>query len=334
MSVKYLITGAAGNLGSNIIEALAKTDSVIRAFVLPGDRSAEHLPECVEKIFGDVRSRKDLEEFFNVPDITESIVIHAAGIVTIYPKFDQRVYDINVGGTKNVVCMCVEKKVKKLIYVSSVHAIPTKKMGEVMEEISDFDPDKVKGFYAKTKAEASKIVEDAVRLNGLNANIVFPSGLCGPGDFARGHVTQLLIDCVRGKLPAGIDGGYDFSDVRDVAAGIISAAQNGVPGENYILGNRYVSVKEILRCVHEISGAKLIKRMFPVSFAKMIAPLFELYYKIKKRPPLFTKYSLYTLKSNSNFSSEKAKSQLGYTTRPFKDTVADTLLWLKKECLV
>lgn len=334
MSEKYLITGAAGNLGLSITAQLAARGEQIRAFVLNGDKAASHLPEGVEKIYGDVRNPKDLERFFDIPDIGSATVIHAAGIVTIYPGFSQKVWDVNVGGTENIVRMCVEKKVKKLVYVSSVHAIPPKKKGEVITEISDFDPDKVKGFYAKTKAAASKLVEEAVKQSGLDASIVFPSGLCGPGDFARGHITQLLIDCVTGKLPAGVRGGYDFSDVRDVASGVIAAAEKGGAGENYILGNRYVSVKEILTYVHEISGAKLIKHMFPLSFAKFAAPFFELHYKLKKRPPLFTRYSLYTLESNSDFSSLKAKEKLGYKTRPFYETVSDTLSWLKKECLV
>ncbi len=67
----------------------------------------------------------------------------------------------------------------------------------------------------------------AVREQGLDASIVFPGGLCGPNDLAGGSVTQLLIDACRGRLPAGVDGGYDFVDVRDVAAGCIAAAEKG-----------------------------------------------------------------------------------------------------------
>lgn len=172
---------------------------------------------------------------------------------------------------------------------------------------------------------------DAVRNQGLNATLIFPTGLCGPFDDAIGYMSQLLIDCAKNRLPAGIEGGFDFVDVRDVAKGVVSACEKGAGGEGYILGNRYVPVREILQLVHEQTGARLIKHMFPLWTAYLLVPLFGIYYKMKKQPPLFTRYSLHTLKSNSDFSSKKAGRELGYTVRPFQETVSDALKWLKAE---
>ncbi len=331
MKTLYLLTGAAGYLGSAVLDELLKHGRDVRVLVLPGDRFAADIPEGVETLFGDVTDREGLRRFFRFPADAQAVVIHVAGIVTIYPGFNRKVQDVNVEGTRNVVDLCVETGVKKLVYVSSVHAIPELPRGDEMREVTDFSPDRVEGFYARTKAMASAIVTDAVRRRGLDASIVFPSGLCGPGDRCVGSVTQMLIDCVRGKLPAGVDGGYDFADVRDVAAGILAAADRGGRGENYILGNRYVSVREILRTVHELSGSKLVRRMLPVPVLLPLLPFFRLYYKIRKRPPVITRYSLSTLRSNSRFSSAKARLDLGYTTRPFRMTVSDTLEWLRRE---
>ena len=88
-------------------------------------------------------------------------MIHTAGIVSITSKYEQRVYDVNVTGTKVITDLCIEKKVKKLVYISSVHAIPELPAGQTMREVELFDPDKVIGLYAKTKAEATAYVMEA-----------------------------------------------------------------------------------------------------------------------------------------------------------------------------
>jgi len=331
MGTLYLVTGAAGNLGSSVVRRLAESGERVRALVLPGDRLAERLPKGIEICVGNVLDPESLRRFFEAEPDTDRIVIHCAGIVTTYWEFVQAVYDVNVTGTRNVVDLCADTGVRKLIYVSSVHAIPEKPHGQVITEVDSFDPDRIVGFYGKTKAMASRIVMDAVKERGLDASLVFPSGLCGPNDYANGHVTQLLIDSATGKLRVGIRGGYDFTDVRDVAAGIVACCEKGRKGEGYLLGNRYVPVGEILREVSRNTGKNEIHVLLPLWIAKLGVPFLRIYYKARKRPPIFTRYSLYTIRSNSSFSSEKARRELGYTTRPFSETVADTLAWLREE---
>ena len=234
-------------------------------------------------------------------------------------------------GTRHVVDQCVRSHVKRFVYISSVHAIPVLPKGQTMTEVTSFNPDSIVGFYGKTKAAASQIVMDAVHNNGLDACIIFPSGLCGPNDYAGGHITQLLLDSCNGKLPAGIQGGFDFADVRDVAGGIIACCDKGVTGESYILGNRYFTIREVLHDISQASGMREIRHMLPFFIAKLAVPFFTLYYKIKRQKPLFTRYSLYTLACNAKYSSEKARRELGYRTRPFRQTISDALNWLKKE---
>lgn len=331
MKELYLVTGGAGNLGSSVIAELLRQGKKVRTLVLPGDEAACRLPAAVEQVEGNVLEPADLKRFFTAPPQTALVVIHCAGLVATVWDYDQQVYQVNVRGTGNVVEQCLRSKVKKLVYTSSVHALPETAAGGTIREVTQFLPDQIVGFYGKSKAMASQIVMEAVREQGLDATIVFPSGLCGPGDHAYGYVTQLLRDSAANKLPAGVKGGYDFADVRDVAAGVVAACAKGRKGETYILGNRYVSVAEIMALVHEYTGAKLIKRMAPLWLARLLLPAFSLYYKVRKQRPLFTRYSLYTLQSNSNFSMEKARRELGYKTRPFSETVADALAWLKTE---
>lgn len=327
MNELYLITGAAGHLGTAIVRRLLELKKNARVLVLPNEKN---IPEgSMEIYYGDVRNRDSLAAFFDNPEKKELIVIHCAGIVSIATKYQQQVYDVNVSGTRNIVDLSQQHQVKKIVYVSSVHAIPEKEKSEIIYEVSEFNPDDVVGLYAKTKSEATSYVLEATQ-NGLNASVVHPSGIAGPYNLGRGHVTALVIDYYKGRLTSGVDGGYDFVDVRDVADGIIACVEKGKSGECYILSNKYFSIKEILHILHEITGKKEINRVLPLWFLKIIASPAEMYYKVLKRPPLFTPYSIYTLNTNANFSHEKASIELGYTTREMKQTLSDTVDWLKE----
>jgi len=324
----YIVTGAAGHLGSAVIENLNKQGKTVYALCLPNEA---HLPqgEDVHIWYGDVCDIDSIAALFEACVNKPVYVIHCAGIVSISSKFDQKVYDVNVIGTKNILSLCEQYNVKKLIYISSVHAIPDLPANKVITEINHFSPSDVIGLYAKTKAEASQCVLDYAE-RGYSASIIHPSGLVGPGDFGRGHITQLVIDYYEGRLTSGINGGYDFVDVRDVADGILSCCERGDSGECYILSGQYFKVYELLNLLHEITGKRKIKRVLPLWFVKLTAPLSELYYKILKQPPLFTSYSIYTLNTNANFSHEKATKEFGYTTRPMRQTLIDTVAWLKE----
>lgn len=317
-------------MGFTIVSQLVADGRKVRALVLPGDVLGSCLPPQVEIFYGNVLDPSSLEAFFCVSPDTDIFVIHAAGIVTTSLKYQSVVYEVNVKGTRNVTDAAIKFNATKLVYVSSVHAIPEQPKGQVIHETDHFDKDLVYGMYSKTKAEATQYVLDAVQ-RGLDATIVHPSGICGPNSHTCNYATQMVIDCWRGSLPMGVDGGYDFVDVRDVASGTISSCRKGGRGECYILGNRYISIKEYFRIFQNVTGKKLPGIMAPMWLARASLPFCSLYYKLKKQLPLFSSYSLYTLATNSLFSSDKARLELGYATRPFKDTIADTVEWLKKE---
>ena len=298
----YIVTGASGFLGNNIIRMLEHDDNAeVRAFVLNGESISSLNNLKCSIYYGDVTKADTLNSIFDGCDGAEIFVIHCAAVVYIKSKYNPRVYDVNVNGTKNIVDKVLEYNAK-LIYVSSVHAIPEKSNGDLISEVSIFNPDDVVGLYAKTKAEAARYVMDSVKYKGLNACIVHPSGILGPYDFSNSHLTVLVREIVRGKLPVCVKGGYDFVDVRDVAKGIILAC--------------------------DVVGKKRIKVVLPIMIAKIVAPFYEMYYNVKGKTPLFTKYSLYTLSYNSNFSNEKAKRDLGLVTRDIIDTVKDMVMWI------
>ncbi len=325
----YIITGANGFLGNNIIRALQGEDCEIRALVLPGDKLHSLGGLRCTLYEGDVTKRETLSQIFTIPDGAEAVVIHCAAIVTVKSKFNPKVYDVNVNGTLNVAEKALETGAR-LVYVNSVHGIPERGQ-KVIAETKEFDPALVKGQYAKTKAEAANALLKMARERGLDVVIVHPSGMLGPYDFGHSHLTQLVLDFCSGKLTACVKGGYDFADVRDVAAGILSAAERGRTGECYILSNRYVEIRELLDVISEVRGKKKIKVVLPMWLAKVTAPLSEVYYALLKQPPLYTRYSLYTISTHVRFTNEKAQRELGYVTRPLRETVEDTVKWLREE---
>ena len=142
------------------------------------------------------------------------------------------------------------------------------------------------------------------------------------------HCAAVVSEIVNGRLPTCVKGGYDFVDVRDVAKGIIMACDKGKMGECYIMSGEFVSIKKLADLVCDVVGKKRIKVVLPIMIAKIVASFYEIYYNLKGKTPLFTKYSLYTLSSNSNFSNEKAKRDLGFVTRDITDTVRDMVMWI------
>lgn len=327
----YLVTGAAGFLGSNICRQLVERGDKVRAFVLPGDKGAQYLPEEVELYEGDLCDYEAVKGFFTVPEGVETVAMHIASVVTVAPEYNPTVMNVNVGGTKHMIHCCLEHpECKKLVYCSSTGAIPELPKGKKIKEVMYFDENQLQDCYSRSKAIATQAVLDAVELHDLNACVVFPSGILGPNDYAVGETTKTLIEIINGAMPMGIDGSFNLCDVRDLAAGTIAAADKGKKGECYILGNEEVSFKDFTKMVASESGCKPLKAFLPVGVANAVAVVAEKAAKLAGKQPVMTTFSVYNLARNNTFDSSKAKRELGYTTRSYQETIHDEVRWLKE----
>lgn len=328
MKKTYLITGANGHLGSTIARALSRRGDQVRGLILPGQTGVP-LPG-VQYIQGDVRDPDTLLPLFEGLRGRKVFILHTAGVVDISDQVSPRTYAVNVVGTRNVLDLCRKFRVSRMVYVSSVHAIPEGDKSSVLHEVSRFSPDAVVGGYAKTKAEATQAVLDAVGSGDLDAVVVHPSGILGPYDRSGNHLVQLVSDYLRGKLPACVRGGYDFVDVRDVADGCLLALEKGARGQCYILSNRHYEIRDVLAMVRKLAGGRRLA-VLPHWMARAALPAIRLHAKRTKKRPLFTRYSLHTLLSNDKFCHDKATAELGYRPRDLIQTLRDTISWNRGE---
>ena len=331
----YLVTGAAGFLGLAVCRELIERGENVRALALPNDPAQKYLPNGVEVVEGDLTDPESLRSFFALPEGCEGIVLHLGSLVTSNPDYNQKVIDVNVGGTRNIIDLCLATPgIKKLVYCSSTGAIPEQREGIAIKEVDYFDETKVPGCYAVSKALASQEVLDACHHRGLNACIVHPSGIMGPGDYARGEMTNNLTRIIEGELPAGIDGDFNICDVRDLAQGVIGAADKGRCGECYILVNEPITFREFCTLVTEESGGKKVSVFLPIFAAKIMGRMMEASAKRTGKKPLMTTFNVYSLARNNQFDSGKAQRELGYRTRPYRETIHDQIQWMKQEGLI
>ena len=334
----YLLTGAAGFLGTNICMQLLEKGCKVRALVLPNYKSVKFIPKEVEVILGDLTDAPSLEPFFTVPEGCTSVIIHCASMVTVNPNYSEKLMAVNVGGTRNIITKVLNHpECEKMVYVSSTGAIPEEPHGIKIREVSKFtpcDPKKVVGAYSQSKAAATQMVLDAVNVMGLKACVVHPSGILGPNDHAIGETTGTLLQIIKGEMPMGMQGSFNLCDVRDLAAGTIAAIDKGRIGECYILANKTVTLKDMCDMLHAECNAKKIKFYLPLDLADKIAAGLEKQAEKTGKMPLMTTFSVYNLARNNEFDYSKAEAELGYTTRSYEETIHDEVQWMIAEGLI
>lgn len=331
----YLLTGAAGFLGSAICRELISQDEDVRAFVLPHDKYAKYLPQQVEIVEGDLLNESDLAAFFDVETDRDVYVIHCASIVTVNPAFSQKVYDVNVKGTEHILKQCgmLEKRLKMLVYVGSTGTLGSKAGDAIYYEPSYFDPDHLPDCYSQTKALASNEVLDCAH-QGMPACIVMPTGILGPDDYSYSTTTSSVIEIIKGKLPMGIDGTFNLADVRDLAHGVYLASKSGRVGESYILGSDVIRFSTFAKTIAEVAGTKPITRFLSCKTARVMAQISEFLSRISHSKPLLTTYSIDVLAQSNRYSSAKAMRELGYTHRPSVETLRDEVAFLRREQMI
>ena len=323
------VTGAAGFLGSHICRALLQCEYAVRAVTredsdskLPDDLSGQ-----VELQPADVRDPESLNQAFQ----SVHTVVHTAEIVTIDADPEGLADEVNLTGTRNVIQACIGNGVHRLVHISSVHAFSPLR-GTTLSVSSKLGQNS-KIPYVATKAEAHMSVLDAARGGLLNASIVCPAGLIGPGDSEPTLVGSMLLAMARKRLPCLINGGFWWSDVRDVANAIANAVgASGYGGEVYFTAGQYAKTRQLARLCSQVLGRSVKRPVIPYSFAWATLPLIRSRAAKRNQSSLYSRNSLKLLRDcPASVDESLAISQLGYEPRPPEESIRDALNWFTEQ---
>ena len=330
----YIVTGAAGNLGSAIVRELVNREKPVRAFVLRGEEAARHLPKEALVIEGDVTDIASLETLFaDIPENTTAYCIHCAAMVSVSNLVAEKIWHVNVDGTRYIVDKCHEHNVR-LIFIGSTGAIPEQPMGTAIKEIDHYDPNAVIGLYDQTKAASCQLVLDAIHNGEIDGCLILPSGISGPKDYTFGNVAGVIREYTEGKMPAGVEGTFNCADNRDMAETIIRACRDGRTGESYILGGDMIGMKEVFDILSEHTGLPTIKTILPAGIGRLLGKMSDMAEKMTHKPQRMTSFAVYNLVRNNEFESSKAVAELGYNPRPMAQSIAEEIDWMIEEGIV
>ena len=320
--MRAVVTGASGFVGGVLIRhLLERGDTVIAADVHRGP-SLEGLALQFAEI--DVLDFDSMPKTFDGADV----VFHLAAVISITGDPTGIVRRINVTGAGNAASAALEAGVGRFVHCSSVHAFDLEHAGpEVTEGAPRSEGDHAPA-YDRSKFEGEEQVRERIR-RGLDAVIVNPSGVIGPYDYAPSRMGEFFLQLVEKKIPVNVGGAFDWVDVRDVAAGLIAAAEHGRTGENYLVSGHRHSLKELAALAEEVTGVAAPPIDIPIDLIKGLAPMVA-WLTPEGRTPLFTPDSMHALQYAPNVCHHKATRELGYNPRSMRTTVADTYAWFNE----
>ena len=323
--MQAFVTGATGFVGGNLIRQLLNSGVKVRTLVRPGSDQRNLKDLAIDQVSGDLDNQELLEKAMQGCEW----LFHVAAHYSLCLKDSQAIYKANVEGTKKIFAAAHTAKVNRIVYTSSVAAIGLAPEGKIADESTTTTVDKLISDYKKSKFLAEQLAFTAAK-DGLPVIIVNPSTPIGPYDVKPTPTGDIVLKFLRRQMPVYVHTGLNLVDVRDVAQGHILAAEKGRIGERYILGNKNVTLKEILDILEKITGLPAPKRSIP-HFIPMLVSYFDelLLSKLLNREPTVTINGAKMACHPMYYHSEKAVRELGLPQSPIEKALQDAVTWFK-----
>ncbi len=331
-----LVTGGTGLVGAHLIYHLLQGNKKVRAlkrkssdiqktrfvFSFYGD-GALSLFEQIEWIDGDLLDYDSLTQALENIDI----VYHTGALVSFNPSLKDQLMEVNEAGTANLVNICIEKNIKKFCFVSSIATMGNSKNGELIDEFSYWQGGKNHSAYSISKFRAEMEVWRATK-EGLNAVIVNPSVIIGPGDWSTG--SPKIIKTIYKGLRYFTPGGTGFVDVRDVVRSMIQLTESDTTNERFIINGANLSYQNFFNLV-----AKGLKVKAPhVKAGKFLLSLAWRFEKVRNlitgSEPLITPDSARTSLKTTLYSGKMIEKTIGFQYTPIETTLKDTTAFFLK----
>ncbi|MCP4675789.1 MAG: SDR family oxidoreductase [Deltaproteobacteria bacterium] len=317
------VTGASGHIGGNLVRALLAEGRKVRVLVRDDTRAIDGLD--VEQVRGDILQPAALAAATKGSEV----VYHLAGHISVAGDPGGLMHRTNTEGTRNVVAACLDAGVRRLVHFSSIHALSGNPVDEVVDENKPLAESGDIIAYDRTKALGEREIIEGVD-KGLDAVTVNPGAVLGPHDYKPSPMGKVVLDLCRRKMPALIDGGFGWVDVRDVVQGALAAEKKGRIGERYLLTGHWLSTAALGDLVEEVSGVKRPRFVSPMWLAMVGAPFVTAASRLTGKRPLYTLESLKVLRNHRHVSHQKATDELDFSPRPTLETIADTYEWFKQ----
>jgi dihydroflavonol-4-reductase len=322
--VRVLVTGATGLVGSAVARELVARGHGVRVLARATSDVAGVEQIAAEVARGDVLDRASVARAIRGCDA----VIHAAGVVGFHPGMRERLLAVNAGGAEVVLGAALDARVERAVLTSSVGVVGGTREPRVADEETPSNAEALGITYLVSKLRGEEAAL-ALAARGLPVVVVRPGYVIGPGG-RHGTSAATLLAVARRRVPAYVEGGTSYADVRDVARGHVEALERGRAGEVYVLGGHNLATSEMLRRVAEMAGVPPPRRL-PYAAGLALAAAGALAARATGKRARLTvdlvrSSALYTF-----VTSAKAQRELGYAIRPFEESARDTLRWYVAE---
>jgi len=323
--VKVVVTGANGFLGSWLTKRLTLDGYDVHIITRKNSDLSELKGLKVQNHIGDVTDLDSLNLAFEGAEI----IFHLAGVVAYKKEHRQLMDKVNVVGTQNVINAAQKQKVKKLLHLSSVVAVGAGLTADqILNEDSEFNISHLNLGYFETKRQAEAIVSEAFNRGLIEPYIVNPSTIYGPADAKKGS-RSIQVKVAKGKFPFYTSGGVNVVAVEDVIDGIMLALNKGRAGQRYILSGENWTIKKLFQEIADAAEVKAPNLLLPDFALHAIGSLGDLIPSIG-----ISKENAWTSTLFHWFDNSKAKNELGFSPRPAKHAIQNSVSWMKSQGLI
>jgi dihydroflavonol-4-reductase len=315
--MRVAVTGGGGRLGCTLVRALLARGDEVRVLE-PGAGVPPSLAGLnVEVIRGSVLSIDDVARLVD----GAAQVYHLAAKVDLGRDRHGSIRAVNVEGTRRVAEACAARGIR-LVHCSSHHALVRHPLDQPLDETRPLALDEPCDYH-RSKAHAEQLIQELVRERGLDAVVVSPGTMIGPHDYEPSMMGKALLDLYHRRIPVLMEVVSDYVDVRDVAAGMLAAAQKGRRGERYLLTGAVHDLRTLCGYWEKLTGVPVPKTVLPLWVGWAALPFALATARISGKPPTFTPGVLRASVSNTVVSRAKAERELGFASRTTYESLSD-----------
>jgi dihydroflavonol-4-reductase len=322
--MKALVTGATGFGGGAVARALVESGIDVRVLARAGAdlQNLQGLP--VERVEGDLRDPASLRKALTGC----RQLYHVAAHYALWAKDPTIFYDVNVTGTKNLLEAAREANTERIVYCSTIGAIGLPPGGGLGTEETPVSLEQMAGHYKRSKYLAEQEVLKLAKA-GLPVVIVNPSAPVGAGDVKPTPTGQIIVDFMKGRMPAYIETGMNIVDVDDVAAGHLLAMQKGRIGERYILGNKNLMLREVFEILSRLTGVKAPSIKLPRLAILPLAYLNQWLSNMTGQSPRIPLEGVKMAKYKMHYDCSKAIRELSIPQTPPEVALEKAVRWFR-----